>query len=487
MNSTPKRIHLPKLVLTEVSDEFDEDATLVVIPESKLAAGGTYYTRPKQIATNGTRRDGQPEWNPQRYNLFPIILDSAGVPWAEANMYLLTLLASDNSPEMETYSKIALDLGHFRHFLDETGIDWTNFPSFKLSRPTYRYNGHLKVAIAAGEIKYSTAKRRIGSVVGLYRHLLKEGELVLDHSPWVSTDRYITYLDSKGFSRSKEVETTDVSIQIPKQTDPYDGTIDDEGILRPLPYEEQEWLMNALISARNTEMTLIHLFGLVTGARIQTILTFRVRDVLVNREGVNQAELRLPIGAGTGIDTKTSKQMVLHIPIWFYGMLRTYAHSERAKRRRRRASGGDTEDQYLFLSVKGSPLYTSKEESRIFDETNELRYAKAGQGVRQFITDRVIPYIRKKYCVKDFHFQFHDTRATYGMNLTDHQLKLVEDGKTTLMNVREYVKTRMGHNDAIVTDRYLQFRQNLKHVRWVGSEHETHLRKLAQQTMDGLL
>jgi hypothetical protein len=82
--------------------------------------------------------------------------------------------------------------------------------------------------------------------------------------------------------------------------------------------------------------------------------------------------------------------MVLHIPIWFYRMLRTYAHGDRAKKRRARAAGGDKQDQYLFLSTQGNPLYRSKEESRAFDPTNELRHAKAGQGVRQFITKLMI-------------------------------------------------------------------------------------------------
>ncbi len=487
MKLTARRMRLPRLVITEVSDESDKDAVLVVIPESASTAGGSYYARPKLVASNGKRRDGKPEWSQHRYNLFPIIFDGAGVPWAEANIYLLSRLEGKVAPDMETYSGIALDLAAFRQFLDETGIDWMNFPSHKLSRPTYRYNGHLKFAVAAGELKPSSAKRRMSAVIGFYRWLNNEGVLTLDHPAWKSSDRYVEYKDAKGFSQTKKVETTDVSIHIPKQNDPYDGIIEDGGRLRPLPQEEQEWLLDALISKGNTEMTLIHLFGLLTGARIQTILTFRVRHVLVDMEDFKQAELRFPVGPGTGVDTKKDKQMVLHIPVWFYQMLRTYAHSERAKKRRGRAVGGDTENQYLFLSVRGTPLYSSKEESRVFDETNERRHAKSGQVVRQFIADSVIPFVSKKYGVKDFHFQFHDTRATYGMNLTDHQLKLVEDGKTTLMNVREFVKTRMGHNSALVTDRYLQFRQNLKHVRWVGGEHETHIRKLAQQTIEGLL
>jgi hypothetical protein len=193
------------------------------------------------------------------------------------------------------------------------------------------------------------------------------------------------------------------------------------------------------------------------------------------------------VGPGTGIDTKFDKKLVLHIPVWFYRRLQIYALSERAKKRRIHAKGGDTEEQYLFLSQRGNPLYQNKREAQEFDAANVLRHKKAGQGVRQFITERVIPFIRKKYKTKDFHYRFHDTRATAGMNWTDHQLALVQQGKTTLHEAREFVKTRMGHESSVVTDRYLQFRQNLKLVRWAEQSHETHLQQLARKAIEGLL
>jgi integrase len=233
-------------------------------------------------------------------------------------------------------------------------------------------------------------------------------------------------------------------------------------------------------------MTLIHLFGFLTGARIQTILTFRVRHVLPQVSGQQTEVLRLPIGPGTGIDTKNNKRMVLHIPLWFYELLRIYARSERAQKRRVRAAGGDHEDQYLFLSVRGAPLYQSKADNREFDATNQLRHLKSGQAVRQFITERVIPFVRKKYNTPIFHYQFHDTRATAGMNLTDHQLQLVEQGKATLHEVREYVRVWMGHDSSVTTDRYLQHKQNLRIARWAEHRYEGHLKSLAQQAMEGL-
>jgi hypothetical protein len=483
MATTARKLLLPQFTLTEVADENDADAVTV------SAASVPYKVRPMLVAREGRRRDGKPNWVKHQFNLFPLVLDGQGVPWAEGSVYILSRLEGQVAPNMSTYASIADDLAAYRRFLDENGVDWTRFPVQKLVRPTYRFNGHLKFGVSTGEIAAETAKRRMRSIIGFYRWLISEGALIPDNEPWKQRDHYVDIKDAHGFSTTKMVLTTDLAIRVQQQNDPYDYTIDDGGKLRPLVMTEQEWLIDALTSLGNTEMTLIHVFGLLTGARIQTILTFRVRHALLDMEGMPDGELRFPIGPGTGVDNKHDKRMVLHIPVWFYRLLQTYAMSERAKKRRVRATGGDTEDQHLFLSQRGAPLYQDKLSAQEFDATNELRHKKAGQGVRQFITERVIPYIKEKHKeeAKNFHYRFHDTRATAGMNWTDHQLELVEQGKATLHEAREFVKTRMGHESSATTDRYLQYRRNLKHVRWAEKSHETHLQQLARKAMEGVL
>jgi hypothetical protein len=479
-NRRAKKIVLPRFVLTEVSDAVDPEATRVA---SSLEP---YYCRPKLVPAEGKRRDGKPNWVNHQFNLFPVILDATGAPWAEAVVYLLSRLENSLAPSLATYAAIAEDLAAYRQFLDEYEIEWTDFPIQKLQRPTYRFNGHLKHAVTTGEIAAATAKRRMGSVITFYRWLESEEVLKPAEPPWRESDRYVQFIDVHGFRRSKTVVTTDLSIRTQKEHDPYDGFIEDGGKLRPLTLEEQEWLLDALISLGNTEMTLIHLLSLLTGARIQTTLTFRLRHALLKLEACQQGDLRFPVGHGTGVDTKREKQIVLHIPIWFYQMLQTYARSVRAERRRERAAGGDHENQYLFLSQRGAPFYQGKRETLSFDSSLQLRHRKCGQGVRQFITERVIPFIRAKHRTRTFRYQFHDIRATAGMNWTDHQLRLVELGRSTLHQAREFVKTRLSHESAATTDRYLQYRHNAKFTRWAEEKHETHLRALCERAMERL-
>jgi hypothetical protein len=72
------------------------------------------------------------------------------------------------------------------------------------------------------------------------------------------------------------------------------------------------------------------------------------------------------------------------------------------------------------------------------------------------------------------------------MNLTDVQLGLVAKGEVTLHEAREFVKTRMCHESSATTDRYLQYRNNLKLVRSVGAAYDNHLRYLAERALEDI-
>jgi len=482
MTSLARKVVLPQFERTNLACEDDPTARRIDIESNGYISKTSYFVRSNMSPGENDRRDGKPKWVPTQFNLYPVILYSDGAPWPEANLWILSMLESRVNPNMASFHSIAEDMCAYARFIEDYDIDWLDFPSQKLARPTYRFNGHLKHLIQNQEIKASTAKRRMAAVIRFYRWLQEEGVLTMENAPWRESDRYVEFKGHYGQSLSKKVTTTDVSIRVAQQDDPYDGYINDGGKLRPLPQNEQEWLMDALTSLGNTEMTLIHLFGLVTGARIQTILTFRVRDVLKDYGTDRQGFLRYPIGPGTGIDTKFDKRLVLHIPVWFYEMLTIYALSERAKKRRLKAAGGDTENQYLFLSSHGAPLYAAKQDVTHGD-SKALRHNKVGQGVRQYITDYIIPFIRKKYS-PSFHYQFHDTRATFGMNLVDDRLRLIEDKKFTLKEALDFVQVRMGHSSPATTDRYLSFRSRLKIAYAVQDGWEATLENMARCAME---
>ena len=470
---------LPTLVITQVCSEEDPGASIVNVN------GHSYPVRQLYVAQNGKRSDGRPAWSPFRFNLFPLVLSADGSPWPEANLFVLKSLEDSPAPDMRTFDARALDLADFRRFLEFENIDWLRFSASKLLRPTYRYRGHLNFALRAGEVSPKTVNRRMGTVVSFYRWLIREQLWKPDHPPWIDKDIFITSKDQHGFSVSKTVKSTDLAVHVPNQHDPYSEHILDGGLLRPLPINEQEWLKDALVAAANPEMTLIHLIGLLTGARMQTICTMKARHVQIQVEDEQTSHVCLSIGPGTGIDSKGGKRMVLHIPVWLYQSLYVYSKSERAERRRAKSSQSD-ENQYLFLTKHGRPYYADHEERQAFNPNNTKRYDLDGGAIGTFIRTIIRPHIQLKHGIKKFSFRFHDTRATFGMNLTDFYLTKVENGEMTLGAVREFVKTRMGHKSAATTDLYLDYRKSLKFVRAVIEEHEIHLKGLCDWAMQNL-
>lgn len=467
-----RKILLPVFETTELCLTPGEGSLEITLPPASFQQN--YSVRKKKHSSQK-----YPPWAGTQFNLFPLVLDKNGIPWAEATIYLLSRIESSTSPTMSSYASIADSLAAFLRFIEERDIDWMDFPSHKLQRPTYRYQAYLKLEIASESLKASTAKRRMSAVITFYKWLIREGALLPECPPWQESDRFVQFKGTYGAPVIKKVQVHDVSIRASSATNPYADTINDDGKLRPLNMHEQVWLIEALTILGNPEMLLIHLFGLLTGARLQTILTFRVKHLRLKTPN-SLPEVRIPVGPSTGIDTKNDKKLILHMPTWFYEKLACYAFSARAVNRRLRAEGGDMEDQYVFLSVRGAPMYQSKSYSSSFDSSNKLRHAKSGQGVRQFIYEKVIPLVRTISGESTFRYQFHDTRASYGMNLTDSQLQRVQSAEITLHQAREFVKYRMGHESAATTDRYLNYRDNLKIASSINSEYSTHLRQLIE-------
>jgi len=287
------------------------------------------------------------------------------------------------------------------------------------------------------------------------------------------------------------VTSTDLQILASKADDPLDDTIQDDGKLRPLLLEEQKWVMEAADALGNGEMYLFILFMLLTGARIQTVGTLRVRHFIQANPAFSNGiagqgqVFKLKAGPGTGIDTKRNKNKTLQIPNLLYEALHVYVTSDRARRRREMAAGGDHLDQYFFLTQQGSPYYTAKAQSSRYDPSMARRHHKNGGTVRQFLKERLIPFVRNRYDPK-FKFRIHDLRATFGMNQTDIQMSLVQAGVIALNKARSIVKELMWHTSSATTDKYLDYRKQMKMIHAVINGHGDHVQGWIDRAMRGI-
>ena len=461
MRELRRKVLVPAFTLTEECKAGDVLASRRVIKRWKGREPLVYFERP---VTNPLDKTGV------NYNLFPIILDRNSAPWDLGNLYILSRLEGVTQPSMATYHSLADDLGAFKEWIDDHENAEQlifDFPKFRLRRVTYRYRGALNLKIASGEIAASTGNRRMGTVVSFYRWLIDEEFFEPEAPPWQERTFNLSLKDAAGFAIKKAIKSTDLHNPAPKVVDLLTDTIQDGGKLRPLPESEQRWVMEAADGLGNPEMFLFLLFMMLSGARIQTAGTLRLRHFIQPRVAFSKAlagdgeVFKLKVGPGTGIDSKHDKTMVLQMPRFFYEALHTYAVSSRAKRRRDLAPGGDHLNQYLFITQQGSPYYTSKEDALRFDPNFSRRHTKTGGTVRQFLTDHLIPKVRANND-PNFHFRIHDLRATFGMNQTDIQMALVESKVITLGKAKSNVMALMGHASPVTTELYLDYRKQME-------------------------
>lgn len=463
MRESRRKVLIPVFTLTEVCEAAEVGAVKREIKSRSVSDALTYHVRPLTNTHDGSA---------SAYNLFPVVLSKDNSPWELGNLYILSRLEGEISPEITTFHNIAEDLGAFKEWLDDHADPdelLINFPKIKPRRPTYRYLGYLNIQIKAGEVASSTAHRRMGTVIAFYRWMIKEEFFAPINDPWEEKTYQLATKTNYGAVVTKKVASTDLRIPVPKNDDPFDGTINDGEKLRPLPKHEQEWVLEAAWELGNPEMYLIILFMILTGARIQTATTIRLRHVMQLEPKFSRAlsgggeVFKLNAGPGTLIDTKYDKKMTLHIYRPLYEALRMYAESSRSIERRLRTPMGDDPDQYLFLSQQGNPYYQAKTETRQFNPNLEVRHYKNGGTVRKYFGEKLIPFIRERHAPR-FHMRPHDLRATFGMNQTDIQMGLVEKGILTLHKARINVRDLMGHDSSATTDLYLNYRTQMESV-----------------------
>jgi integrase len=473
MDSKVSRIVLPEFSLTETCAPDSLGAIKI-----DLIDGSHYFIRSKLPPEEKLRPDGKPSSTPREFVVYPLVMQADGAPWDEANSWILHSLEGQYDFEMSTYRGKADDLQYFRNYVDCHGINWTDFPDLKPKRPTYRYKGFLRIELETGAMEWSTAKRRMLTVVNFYRWLLLNKFLTPDNPPWEEKAVFIPIANKYDRKTFVKTTTTDVNIKSATADNPYDECIADGGKLRPLPAQEQAWLLDALGHLGNTEQTLIHILALSTGARIQTLLTIRKLHGL---RDYGKGDAQLLCGPGTGIDTKNDRRFTIQIPGWLISSLRTYTLSERATNRRRNAPGGDIDSQYLFLSERSSPMYEAKQNQGLRGG-KKVRHVKNGQAVRAYMTDYVIPYINSRHD-SEFKYKFHDLRATFGMNLVDELTPRMNAGELNYTQVLNAVMTRLAHQSPTTTERYLKYRADRKLFEGAQDQWEEKLKAMVTEQM----
>ncbi len=424
---------------------------------------------------------------------FPIIIRGDGTPWDLGNLYLmykLTDLAKIEPPSVETIQDIAKHLMMYLRWIEHVRaqnetIHELYFPEREEFRVTYSYHRYLRRLLRENPqpISLGVAKARMQAVIGFYRGVLHGGlvrESAIANAPYEAKEIGIPVVNSIGLQYIKQVQTSNLTIKAPRRETVL-GAIQDGGNLRPLTEEEQAIVLAELEHYGNRAFQLMCFVALSTGARIQTACTLRVKHVkeMLKSKSV-RGEILLKVGPGTDIDTKNDVNYRLHFPRKLAEILGEYIASEEHAGRCAKSFYGKSDENYVFLARNGSAYFTSKREirdrqegsfsQRISQKDRVAFTIQKGYAVRNYI-QRLIRDIRCRH--PDFnHFRFHDLRATFGMNL-------VRDAdQAGVRDVRESLRSRMGHKNFQTTQLYLNYDETSEAVQNVTVYHYDRLNRL---------
>lgn len=460
---------------------YDSKARRVLIPEFRLL-------RPNFLETHNDANPGLPDYGFSADSdgylpNFPILIQGNSEPWAIGNLYLTTKLQREVGYESRTFRGIADHLLDYLRFLEDEDLDYLHFPKNDRLKVTFRYRQRLIDFVTSGVLSANTASARINAVVNFYRRIMR-WNLVDEQIEGVAFEeitKYISVTSAVGIPKNLKVNSHNLAIVSPKKQSQTEY-INDGGDLRPLTVREQSCVLKALLES-SREYQLMFYFALFTGARVQTVGTLHIKHLQGDLD--SNGYLRLPIGAGTLIDTKRGKRMTLLVPSWLVKDMLIYSRSAEAKKRRNRSYYGDTEDNYVFLSKNGVPYYTCKKEildrrdSRISVNAGMVDRARGvtiqdGAALRTHIQQILLPRIH--LTSSDFQeFTLHDLRATFGMNLLESQLQHMGDQNITA--ALEYVQQRMGHSNKEITMQYLNYKSRLQWKSTIQHEFEVQLFK----------
>ncbi len=399
-----------------------------------------------------------------------IILEPDGTQWLDGNLFLHSRALEYPRPSDTTLQAEASNLTNFRNTLLELNIDYLKFDGREFERPTYIYKASFRFNVETGEIGVETANNKIRTVIRFYKWMMGARKFEPRKKPWRAKVVHVTTEDQFGVLRTRMVTTTDLVFRSSK--DDTESYIQDGGKLRPLEKNEQHILLETLIETENTEMWLIFLIGYVTGMRIQSILTLRLKNIIITDE--NDREL-YPIIGGRGllVDTKRAKRQQMLMPGWLHHRIDVYLNSKRYLIRKSQAHTRPDEEQYVFLTKSGKPYYVSEADKIIYSKHEK------GSAIRLFIRDILKPNLSKKG--HSFSFRFHDLRATFGTNLVEERKRLLHKGEIGMFELMDYISRRMNHNNPKTTMRYINYKKIKDSVHNADADFQDHVLELIKK------
>lgn len=393
--------------------------------------------------------------------IMPAIIQSNGEVWETGSLYFTKYLSINSGRDYKTLISIAYELLDFYRFIEDCQLedecfDWLYFPLEEEDRITRRYVNHLDQLFKQNILKSSTRSKAINAIVGFYKFCFKQKLLdkgvIKNGLPFKIISKNISRLDSLGFGQIIEVKTTNVARSASKKKKTADG-ISDGHILHPIPSNDLEIIKEYLGIHPSRAFQLFFSFALETGARSQTISTIRIHHIkeILDTKPIFEDRLGLAIGNQTTIDSKFSSENFIYIPKYLCIELLKYCKSETWLENAKLSHYGVSDHNYVFLTKRGTPYYTSKAEIKELEDSDTgLNQNIAIGGTARSQLNTLLKTITEKH--PDFpKFSIHDLRATFAMNMFHSYSNRGFNSSQALLNI----KKMLGHKSVLTTEMYL--------------------------------
>lgn len=354
----------------------------------------------------------------------PQLFWSNGIGWHEANQWALYRACLPGVDAKTVLSQMR-HLHGYATFLESTGIDWRHFPTRMDERCLIRFRGSLIHRANAGEIAISTARARMTAVIAFYR-FANTHHLVEAVGPmWVDRTVVIPFFDSMGFKRSISRTTTNLHIPLRSRI----ATRLEDG-LTPLSSTQLPKLRAFLQQSQSAELRLMLEIGFFTGARVGTIVSLHRRAINRARPSPLAPECRLvPVGPGTGIETKFGVKGDLLFPTKLLDELRDFGES--TERLKRQICARPEDRDLLFLTRSGNK-YSVNSVDRLV------------QRMRESAVSYGLDFMQG--------FKFHQSRATYGTQFLQILLSVMSTAAAL-----EFLREAMLHKNVSTTLLYSKY------------------------------
>lgn len=391
---------------------------------------------------------------------FPSLIKSDNTVWHLASTYFNHLLI-DQRKSTALLESVASDLIDFLRFLEENELDILYLPARTEKRVTYQFHTSLLQRIRLGLISPSTARQRMNRVLRFYDFLIAEKIFTRDelkNKPYEKIKTYVSCVSITGDIYKKPVNSSNLKIRH-SPAPSYADDIKDGGRLHPLSESEINIFLKYLEEYTSRDFQLICYVALYTGARLQTICTIRILHIkeLITKQKINSADntYTIKIGGKSLIDTKGGYEQNLKIPVWLVDNLNQYISSESWRKRASQSFYKNQDENYIFLTSRGNPYYTSLKEieDRNLGLVNKDKKFSVhrGNSARQALSKILNIMHKNKENITPF--TIHDLRATFGVGLLLSASKHIND----IDQVLPYIQSRMGHRNIMSTIRYVRY------------------------------